>query len=328
MTFLFVDRIFSIEPGKSIHAMKNATRNEGFYYWMPNGKRVLSPAVITEALAQAGAWLKMATFDFKKRPVLLADDVTRYYDFVEAGDQIDLFVDILRVEEDVVMTRSRAEVRGKTVVSVQCCRGYMMPMEEFSDERDVRNMYKNLFRPELASVNRIVEVEKSLPAIAGKQSFETLRFVDGLLNHEPGKRVSGFKNFTMCEPYFREHFPRKPVVPGVLLTTFIGEVCQYLIKEDINIPMRARALVPLYMQNLRFRKFVEPGDQCILKAEIMKGDCSVDGEEILVSATIMANDKRVMSGEMGFITMLNSHTPIDVAQRPKFINLDSPSVIN
>jgi len=226
------------------------------------------------------------------------------------------------------MTRSRAEVRGKTVVSVQCCRGYMMPMEEFSDERDVRNMYKNLFRPELASVNRIVEVEKSLPAIAGKQSFETLRFVDGLLNHEPGKRVSGFKNFTMCEPYFREHFPRKPVVPGVLLTTFIGEVCQYLIKEDINIPMRARALVPLYMQNLRFRKFVEPGDQCILKAEIMKGDCSVDGEEILVSATIMANDKRVMSGEMGFITMLNSHTPIDVAQRPKFINLDSPSVIN
>jgi len=76
VTFLFVDRIFSIEPGKSIHAMKNATRNEGFYYWMPNGKRVLSPAVITEALAQAGAWLKMATFDFKKRPVLLADDIT------------------------------------------------------------------------------------------------------------------------------------------------------------------------------------------------------------------------------------------------------------
>lgn len=317
MAFHYVDRIFELQPAKFARGVKNVTRNETFYYWLPDGRRVLSPAVTTEALAQLGAWLKMATVDFKKRPVLLADELTSYHGMVEVGDQIDLYVKILDFTDDVVVSQSYAEVRGKRVLETRCCRGYMLPTEEFDDRDRLIKHYKNLFRPEFKDVSRIGDNFTRLNAFAGRQTWDILRFIDGLIEHKPYEKVVGFKNFTSCEPYFETHFPYKPVVPGVLLMTFMGEVCQYLIKEDIDMPLRAKALLPTYIQNVRFRKFVEPGDQCIIIATIAKGNPKIDNSDILVSASIMANDKRVMQAEMGFRTMFGATS--EALNRPLYI---------
>jgi 3-hydroxymyristoyl/3-hydroxydecanoyl-(acyl carrier protein) dehydratase len=326
VTFLFVDRIYEYQEKKFIRGIKNVTRNEGFFYWLPNGQRVLSPAVITEALAQLGSWLKIVSVDFTKRPVLLADEITTYHSFVEVGDQVDLFVEVLGFEDDVVVTSSRAEVRGRPVLTVKCCRGYMLPMEDFNDPEDVRRMFRNLYRPELKDVEPVADNYTRIPAIAGRQSFEALRFIDGLIKHEPFSKVTGFKNFTSCEPYFKDHFPRKPVVPGVLLMTFMGEVCQYLIKDELDIPLRSRALIPLYIQNVRFRKFVEPGDQCVLQAEIKAGDARQNNQEIIVVASIFANGKRVMTAEMGFMTMYGSQPLLAPDTKLKYARYqDSPA---
>lgn len=327
MSFLFVDRIHSYEPQKSIRGLKNVTRNEAFFYWLPDGRRVLSPAVITEALAQLGAWLKMVSTDFTKRPVLLADELTSYHGLAVAGDQIDLQVDVLDFADDVVVTRSVASIEGKPIVDVKCCRGYLLPIEDFSDPMITRKMFQNLYRPELKSVQRVGQTGTKLGAYAGQRSFDGLMFIDGLIEHSPYKRVVGYKNFSSCEPYFADHFPLKPVVPGVLILTFMGEVCQFLIKEHLNMPLRARALIPTHIQNVRFRKFVEPGDQCVLTADIVEGDARGDAQQILVRATITANDKRVMQAEMGFVTMfgaestaLSSLTHATPAGKPQWLD--------
>ena len=303
MSFLFVDRIFEYEAGKSIRGIKNVTRNESFFYWLPDGKRVLSPAVVTEAVAQLGAWLNIVTSDFQKRVVLLADEMTTYEGIVSAGDQIDLFVDIIDLDDDVVVTKSRAEVRGEVVLDVQCCRGYLLPLSDFSDPNLVRLQFNNLYRPELSYQRALPEGYKPLSPFAGLKVMEGLRFVDGIVEHQPGKRIVGFKNFSSCEPYFSEHFPRKPIVPGVLIMTFMGEVCQYLVKNDIYQPQREKALVPTFIKDVRFRKFVEPGDQCILTAEVIEGSFEKDGDDVVIRASIMANDKRVMQAKMGFRLM-------------------------
>ncbi len=311
MTFLFVDRIYEYEAGKSIRGLKNVTRNESFFYWLPDGKRVLSPAVVTEAVAQLGAWLKMASTDFTKRAVLLADELTSYHGFAVPGDQIDLSVEMLDFADDVVVTRSQASVNGHVILDVKCCRGYLLPIEDFSNPEDVKRTFRNLYRPELKNVSRINgNAEALLPAFAGMRVLEGLRFIDGIIEHQPGRRVVGFKNFSSCEPYFTEHFPRKPVVPGVLIMTFMGEVCQYLIKQDLQVPLRERALIPTFIRNVRFRKFVEPGDQCILTADLVEGSCTSDGDDLVVRASIMANDKRVMQAEMGFRVMVGQHSRV------------------
>jgi 3-hydroxyacyl-[acyl-carrier-protein] dehydratase len=41
--------------------------------------------------------------------------------------------------------------------------------------------------------------------------------VDGILELEEGKRAVGVKAVTANEEYFTGHFPRSPVMPGVLL---------------------------------------------------------------------------------------------------------------
>jgi 3-hydroxymyristoyl/3-hydroxydecanoyl-(acyl carrier protein) dehydratase len=303
MAFHYVDRIHEFEPFKSIRGIKNVTRSEPFFYWLPNGVRALSPAVVSEALAQLGGWLKIASTDFTRRPVLLADERSDYHSMVEAGDQLELYVEVLDFGDDVVVTKGEARVRGELVTKSECVRGYLLPLDDFSSPEVMRKSFKNLFRPEFKSVSRIGAGATPLPPVAGHSTFETLKFVDGILEHIPGKKVVGFKNVSACETWFESHFPYKPCVPGVLLLTFLGEVCQYLVRPELNTPIRSRALIPTYIKNVRFRKFVEPGDQCIMTAEVTSGDLTKEHQDVTVRATIQANDNRVMQADMGFRTM-------------------------
>jgi 3-hydroxyacyl-[acyl-carrier-protein] dehydratase len=144
---------------------------------------------------------------------------------------------------------------------------------------------------------------RGLKAIAGASTFESLRLVDGIVKHEPGKQVVSFKNCASSEVYFRDHFPRKPVVPGVLMLSVVGETCQYLVKDEIDAPVRGRALIPTWVRNVRLRKFVEPGDQFVVKVDVKSGDTSKHNSDIVVQAVATANGQRVMQAELGYRTM-------------------------
>jgi 3-hydroxymyristoyl/3-hydroxydecanoyl-(acyl carrier protein) dehydratase len=313
MSFHFVDRIYEFQPKKLIRGIKRVTRNEGFYYWMPTGHRVLSPAVVTEALCQLGGWLKMASTDFRLRPVLLGDDKSTYHGIVEAGSTIDLYVETVEFGEDVVITKGHAEVDGQLVLEGECARGYMLPLADFDDPERVRRQWQALYRPELKDAPKVGPEAKRLKSVAGPGTFDSLRFIDGVIAHEPCKRVVAFKNFASCEPYFATHFPYKPCVPGVMLLTFMGETCQYLVKEQLEAPVRGKVLIPVFNQNVRFRKFVEPGDQCTLEAVLIGGDATRHDQEILVRATIFANGTRVMQADLGFRTLFLSGFQAQVA---------------
>ncbi len=307
MSFHFVDRIYDYEPRKYIRGIKNVTRNEDLFYWMPTGHRVLSPAVVTEALCQLGGWLKMASTDFRRRPVLLADERSTYSGIVEAGQQLELYVEVIDFsEDDVVVTKGHASVNGQVVLSGEATRGYMLPLSDFDDPVRVRKQWESLYRPELKNVSRVPDTATRFKGVAGPGTFDMLRFIDGVIHHEPYKKVSAFKNFAACEPYFATHFPYKPCVPGVMLLTFMGEVCQYLVKEDLDAPVRSRVLVPTFNENVRFRKFVEPGDQCTMEATVISGDASKHDTDIVVRAVISANDTRVMQADLGFHSLFGT----------------------
>ena len=40
--------------------------------------------------------------------------------------------------------------------------------------------------------------------------------IDKIVEMIPGEKVIGIKNVTVNEPYFQGHFPKRPVMPGVL----------------------------------------------------------------------------------------------------------------
>ena len=53
--------------------------------------------------------------------------------------------------------------------------------------------------------------------------------VDRVKEFEPHKRIVGFKNVTVNEPFFQGHFPGRPVMPGVLIIEAMAQMGGVLV---------------------------------------------------------------------------------------------------
>jgi 3-hydroxyacyl-[acyl-carrier-protein] dehydratase len=118
--FLLVDRVLEIEPGKSIHALKNVTMNEPFFVGHFPHRPVMPGVVILEALAQAAAILafdKLGVRPDDKTVFYFAGiDRARFKRPVEPGDQLMLHVTLDRMKASIVKFTSVARV-GDAVVA-------------------------------------------------------------------------------------------------------------------------------------------------------------------------------------------------------------------
>jgi 3-hydroxyacyl-[acyl-carrier-protein] dehydratase len=120
--------------------------------------------------------------------------------------------------------------------------------------------------------------------------------VDRVLECVAGQHCVALKNVTFNEPFFPGHFPHRPVMPGVLIIEALAQAAGILafktakVVPDINTRFYFVAI-----DNARFRKPVEPGDQLMLRVVlkrafkgIWKFHClaEVEGKEV-ASAEIM-----------------------------------------
>ncbi len=103
--FLLIDRVVSIEKGKSIRALKNVSINEPFFTGHFPHRPVMPGVLILEAMAQAAALLSFdaqgVTPDDKTVYYFAGIDGARFKRPVEPGDQLVM---------DVTLERSRAGV--------------------------------------------------------------------------------------------------------------------------------------------------------------------------------------------------------------------------
>ena len=111
-----------------------------------------------------------------------------------------------------------------------------------------------------------------------------------------GKSIRALKNVTYNEHFFPGHFPYRPVFPGVMILESLAQAAGILAFVTAGqYPDTERPMYFVGIDNARFRRPVEPGDQLILKATLersMRGIwkfstvAEVDGEEV-ASATMM-----------------------------------------
>ena len=93
--------------------------------------------------------------------------------------------------------------------------------------------------------------------------------VDRIVELEQGKIITGIKNVTMNEPFFQGHFPGEPVMPGVLILEAMAQVGSIL--ACLSDPeMMGRLAYFAGVDKARFRRVVRPGDQLVLKLEMIK----------------------------------------------------------
>ena len=92
--------------------------------------------------------------------------------------------------------------------------------------------------------------------------------VDRILSFERLKTVTGIKNVTVNEPFFQGHWPDIPVMPGVLIIEAMAQVGAVLVFGDNGEP-NGRLAFLMGVEKVRFRDTVVPGDQLVLKAEMV-----------------------------------------------------------
>jgi 3-hydroxyacyl-[acyl-carrier-protein] dehydratase len=95
--------------------------------------------------------------------------------------------------------------------------------------------------------------------------------VDRVLECVPGKTIRALKNVTVNEPFFPGHFAHRPVMPGVLILEALAQAAGILAFRTAGvIPDENTRFYFVGIDNARFRKPVEPGDQLLLYAEFQR----------------------------------------------------------
>ena len=109
--------------------------------------------------------------------------------------------------------------------------------------------------------------------------------VDRIDELVPGARITAVKNVSLAEEYLADHFPRFPVLPGVLMLEAMTQASAWLVRASEDF---AHSVVVLKeARNVKYTNFLSPGQTLEVRAEIksqddnlttLKVEGSVDGE--------------------------------------------------
>ncbi|MBN2689697.1 MAG: 3-hydroxyacyl-ACP dehydratase FabZ [Gammaproteobacteria bacterium] len=122
--------------------------------------------------------------------------------------------------------------------------------------------------------------------------------VDRVLDYTPGESLTALKNVTQNEPFFQGHFPEQPVMPGVMMLEALAQAAGILIFLTSNTkPSKEKEGLFYFagIDNARFKKVVEPGDQLTLRIDIVRNRRelwkfsakALVGEELACSAELI-----------------------------------------
>ena len=130
--------------------------------------------------------------------------------------------------------------------------------------------------------------------------------IDRVTDGVPDQYVEAYKNVSFNESFFNGHFSYMPVMPGVLQLEALSQTAAILAHVSADFDTSEKVPFLMSMDNVKFRRPVEPGDQLKLRAEqvvrkkkLLKAYCvaTVDGQktcEMTVTAAIA--DKSVAFG--------------------------------
>ncbi len=97
------------------------------------------------------------------------------------------------------------------------------------------------------------------------------RMIDRIEQIVPGEHAAGWKGVTLAEDYFEDHFPKFPVVPGVILIEALAQLSGKLIELSV---WEERGLWPFpvlsMVRNAKFRRFIKPGESIRLETKLVE----------------------------------------------------------
>ena len=95
--------------------------------------------------------------------------------------------------------------------------------------------------------------------------------IDRVLSYEPGNQICALKNVTINEPFFTGHFPKHPLMPGVLVIEAMAQAAAILSFVTVGGEIDENSIVYFVgIDNARFKRPVTPGDALQLKVSLTR----------------------------------------------------------
>ncbi len=141
----------------------------------------------------------------------------------------------------------------------------------------------------LLNASQIMEI------IPHRQPFLLLDTIEEI---EPGKRVRARKCVTYNEPFFAGHFPKEPVMPGVLIVEAMAQAGAVAMLSQPQ--MKGKTAYFAGIQSAKFKQKVVPG--CVLELDVeivkVKGPVGIGkGTASILSVENQPIDEKGAEGE-------------------------------
>jgi len=92
--------------------------------------------------------------------------------------------------------------------------------------------------------------------------------VDRITELTENQQITAIKVLSLAEEYLADHFPRFPVMPGVMMLEAMHQASAWLIRKSEDF---AHTMVVLReVRNAKFSHFVKPGQVLVIHATILK----------------------------------------------------------
>jgi 3-hydroxyacyl-[acyl-carrier-protein] dehydratase len=96
------------------------------------------------------------------------------------------------------------------------------------------------------------------------------QLIDRINGCEPGKQLRAAKFLALGEEYLADHFPRFPVMPGVLMLEALVESAAWLWRVTSNF--EHAVIVLREVRNVKYGTFMQPGHRLDLSVDWVKAD--------------------------------------------------------
>jgi 3-hydroxyacyl-[acyl-carrier-protein] dehydratase len=102
-----------------------------------------------------------------------------------------------------------------------------------------------------------VDIGRILEMIPHRYPFLMIdKVVDIVADHS----AVGIKNVSINEPHFQGHFPRRAVMPGVLIIEAMAQTAAVLVVHTLGPESEGKLVYFMAVDSARFRKPIVPGD--------------------------------------------------------------------
>ena len=141
--------------------------------------------------------------------------------------------------------------------------------------------------------------------------------IDKIIEWRIGESAKAVKNISLSEDFFDDHFPRKPIMPGVLILEGMaqlgGIILEETVKEKLGIEKKA---IMTIIDKTKFRDIARPGDTLVYSATVQ----SFNDAAGKVQVDAHRKDRRIVSTKITYV--LDAYRdPILQRDRQRLIDL-------